>query len=91
MLFYKPADSTIGSKHLALWKQNLLFYRKIVVLDCILYYIDELRNRCFESQNNSDACIIVTGSVPVSIFRRVRQIARSDYWLRHVWPSFRTE
>jgi len=46
----------------------------------------------FECQDNSDdACIIATGSVPVSVLGRVRKITTSDYWLRHVCPSVRTE
>jgi hypothetical protein len=45
----------------------------------------------FESQDNSDTCTIATGSVAVSVYGRVRNIAKSDYWLRHVCPSVRTE
>jgi hypothetical protein len=47
----------------------------------------------FESQDNSDASIIATGSVSGSgsLLGRVRKIATSDYWLRHVCPSVRTD
>jgi hypothetical protein len=44
-----------------------------------------------ESQDTSETCTIATESLAVSVYGRVRKIAKSDCWLRHICPSVLTE